>query len=153
MSPSEKATQYIEKHTQWSTSLSEIYKFLKNASLVEEIKWGAPLYSYNKNILIGLGAFKNHIGIWFHQGVFLKDPQHKLVNAQKGKTKALRQWHIQKVDIIDKATLLDYVEEAIENGKGGNEVMAKRNTKAIAIDPMLTKALTEPIDFKNTFYG
>ena len=102
MSPAEKVTRYIQQHSEWMVLLTEIREILKSTSLVEEIKWGAPAYTYNKKILVGLGAFKNHMGIWFHQGVLLKDTHKKLMNAQEGKTKALRQWRFDKGDVVDK---------------------------------------------------
>jgi uncharacterized protein YdeI (YjbR/CyaY-like superfamily) len=37
---------------------------------------------------LGIGAFKNHFCLWFHQGVFLKDKQTLLINAQENKTNA-----------------------------------------------------------------
>jgi len=153
MAASEKVTRYIEKHAKWKTPLSEIREVLHTTSLVEDIKWGAPAYTFNNKILIGLGAFKNHMGIWFHQGVFLKDKQNKLLNAQEGKTKALRQWRVKEGDTVDKNVLLAYVEEAIENCKAGKEVKPDRKTKAVVLDPILTKALTEHSEFKKAFYS
>ncbi len=148
---SEKVTQYIQNHAKWNTHLSQIREVLQSTPLVEEIKWGAPSYSYNSKILIGLGAFKNHMGIWFHQGVFLKDKHEKLQNAQEGKTKALRQWRFEEGDTINKNILRDYIEEAIENCKAGKEVTAERNTKKVVLDSILKKAMQEDIDLKKAF--
>lgn len=150
-SDSEKVTQYIEKHTKWSALLSEIREVLKTTPLLEEVKWGAPSYSFNNKILIGLGAFKNHMGIWFHQGVFLKDKQNKLQNAQEGKTKALRQWRFEENDTIDTELLLSYVEEAIENCKAGKEVKPERKKKAVTVGPILSDALDNDTSLKKAF--
>ena len=57
--------------------------------LLETIKWGVPVYTLNDKNVLGMGAFKSYVGIWFFQGAFLDDPQKKLINAQEGKTKAL----------------------------------------------------------------
>ncbi len=35
-----------------------------------------------------------NFGLWFHQGATLKDASNKLINAQDGKTKVLRQWRM-----------------------------------------------------------
>ncbi|MFT4523455.1 MAG: hypothetical protein ACI8ZN_002408 [Bacteroidia bacterium] len=45
-----------------------------NAGLQEAIKRGAPAYTYNNKNIVGIAAFKGHLGIWFHQGSFLSDP-------------------------------------------------------------------------------
>ncbi|MBK7633096.1 MAG: hypothetical protein IPJ13_01585 [Saprospiraceae bacterium] len=42
--------------------------------------------------MVGLAAFKSYTGIWFFQGGLLDDKQQFLMNAQEGKTKAMRQW-------------------------------------------------------------
>lgn len=151
MASSEKVTQYIQKHSKWSTPLSQIREVLNNTPLVEEIKWGAPSYSFHNKILIGLGAFKNHMGIWFHQGVFLKDTHNKLQNAQEGKTKALRQWRLVEGDTVDKEIVLAYANEAIENCKAGKEVTPKKAAKKVSIDPILKNAFSENTTFKKAF--
>jgi uncharacterized protein YdeI (YjbR/CyaY-like superfamily) len=42
--------------------------------------------------VVGIGSFKSYFGLWFHQGALLSDDENVLINAQEGKTKALRQW-------------------------------------------------------------
>ena len=37
--------------------------------------------------MIGIGACKSYSGIWFLNGVFLKDKQKKLINAHEGEQK------------------------------------------------------------------
>ncbi len=151
MSASEKVTQYIEKHPKWSAQLSQIREVLQTTALTEEVKWGAPAYTWNKKILIGLGAFKHHMGIWFHQGVFLKDKHHKLLNAQEGKTKALRQWRFEEGDAVDKKILLEYIEEAIHNCKEGKEVKPVKAKKTTSLDPLLKEAFSENKSLQKAF--
>ena len=76
--------------------------------------------------MAGIAAFKNHYALWFHQGVFLKDTQQKLVNAQEAVTKALRQWRFEKDDPIETELILAYVEEAIQNSIDGKEIKPQR---------------------------
>ncbi|MFV8281727.1 DUF1801 domain-containing protein [Christiangramia marina] len=72
----------------------------------------------SKNV-IGLGAFKNHLAIWFFHGVFLKKNTALLVNAQEGKTKALRQIRCEPKDRMSKDAIVPYIVEAIANQKAG----------------------------------
>ena len=95
MEKAKSVADYIKKHPHWKEELTKLRDVFNSTELVEDVKWGAPAYVLNGKIVSGLGAFKNHIGIWFHQGVFLKDQQKQLVNAQDGKTKALRQWRFE----------------------------------------------------------
>ena len=151
MSDSEKINQYIQKHSNWSEELSFIRSLINTTELKEEVKWGAPAYTLNKKIILGLGAFKNHMGIWFHQGVFLKDVQQKLINAQDGKTKALRQWRIEKGDELDAKIVLAYVQEAIENSLAGKEIKPERTKKTLNLPPLLKSSLDADQKFAACF--
>ena len=91
MTDSEKVSTYITKHENWSKELSLLRELFQQTELLEEVKWGSPTYTSNGKLVAGFAAFKKHYAIWFHQGVFLKDPYNVLNNAQEGKTKALRQ--------------------------------------------------------------
>ena len=77
-----KVDAYIKKHDQWSKQLSTARKVMNSAGLIETVKWGAPHYTFDGKIVVGLAGFKNHCAFWFNQGVFLKDKAKVLVNAQ-----------------------------------------------------------------------
>ena len=136
-----KVDAYISEQTKWQKELKLLRKILLQLSLDEDIKWGIPAYiSKGKNIL-GLSAFKNYCGIWFHHGVFLKDEANILINAQKDKTKGLRQMRFTSIKEIDEEQVKLYVLEAIDNSAAGKEIKPKRNTKPIII----------PEELKNEF--
>lgn len=152
MSATEKVTAYINKHAHWRDELETIRELFLNSELEEEVKWGAPAYTLNGKIVAGLGAFKNHMGIWFHQGVFLKDVKQKLLNAQEGKTKALRQWRFEKGDPIEKELIAAYIQEAVENSLAGKEIKPQRTKiKDIDIPSELTTAFQENSALKSAF--
>ncbi len=67
----------------------------------ETIKWGAPFYTFGGKHVIGLADFKLHVAVWFPQGALRKDPQKKLINAQKGITKGNRQWRFCSLQEIE----------------------------------------------------
>ena len=150
MTDSQKIDQYLLKHSQWTEQLSTLRALFLKTELKEEVKWGAPAYTLNGNIVTGLGAFKNHYAIWFHQGVFLKDQEKQLVNAQEGKTQALRQWKFTSESKIDSGMILDYIIESIENCKAGKKL--KPNTKKELIIPKLMEiALQKNKNFEACF--
>jgi len=142
--------EYIELHPKWSALLCELRNILLTTELEENIKWNSPVYSLNGKNVVGLGAFKNHAVIWFFQGVFLSDTKKKLVNAQEGKTKGLRQWRFETNEIDNISLVKSYVLEAIENYKLGKEVKAERN-KELVLPGMLVDLLKENSSFKNCF--
>ena len=124
---------YIEHHSHFGEAVKVLRDIINTTELEETIKWGAPVYMINGKNVIGLGAFKHHFGIWFFNGVFLKDDQNLLINAQENKTKALRQMRFTSLDDINTTAVLAYVKEAIENQKLGKEIKPERKKKAVLI--------------------
>lgn len=116
--------EYFTRETQWSEALHYFREIFQQTEMIETLKWGTPTYTIDGKNVAGMTSFKSHVAIWFHQGVFLKDEQSKLVNAQEGVTKALRQWRFTSVEEIkeNKNLILNYLEEAIANQKLGKEI-------------------------------
>ncbi|WP_425076983.1 YdeI/OmpD-associated family protein [Psychroserpens sp. S379A] len=143
--------EYIESNSHYGEALVVLRDIITKTELEETLKWSAPVYTLNGKNVVGLGAFKNHFGIWFFNGVFLKDEHNLLVNAQENKTKALRQMRFKSIEDIDKNLVLAYVKEAIENQKLGKEIKPTRNTKAIEIPDELNSVFKANSDLKASF--
>lgn len=143
--------KYIKANIKWYEALTILRDIIKSTDVEETIKWNAPVYSVDGKNVIGLGAFKNHFGIWFFNGVFLKDEKNLLTNAQEGRTKALRQMRFESVDDINKQAVLQYVKEAIENQKLGKEIKSDRTNKKPVITKELQNALDKDSVYKNSF--
>lgn len=142
--------EYIEYHSGRKQELTLLRDILIDSELTECMKWGAPCYTINGKNVIGLAAFKSYVGLWFHQGVFLKDTQQVLMNAQEGVTKALRQWRFKDLNDIDIRLVKDYVNEAIENQKAGKELKAVKS-KSIQIPAELKNELESNKSLKSAF--
>ena len=99
---------------------------------------------------MGLGGFKSYLGIWFFNGVFMKDEAKVLVNAQEGVTKALRQWRFTSAKEIKPALIKKYVQEAIKNAKAGKEIKPEKKA-AIPIPVELQNAFKKNKSMKPTF--
>ena len=123
--------EYIEENNQFSEALQLLRSIITSTELEETVKWSAPVYTLNNKNVLGLGAFKNHFGLWFFNGVFLKDEQNLLVNAQENKTKALRQMRFETINDINKNIVSAYVKEAIENQKLGKEIKPERKKETV----------------------
>lgn len=132
--------EYIEKQDKYSDALMLLRELMLSTEMNECLKWGAPVYSVEGKNVVGLGAFKNHFGIWFFNGVFLKDEKKLLEQAQE-KTKALRQMRFESIHDINKSAVLAYVKEAIENQKLGKELKPERKGKKVDI----------PVEFQAAF--
>lgn len=146
-----KVDDYILSQAKWKEELELIRKVLLQLPLQEEIKWGIPAYIYKKKNIMGMSAFKNYCGIWFHHGVFLKDEAKLLINAQKDKTKGLRQMRFTSINEINPLVLKKYVLEAIENSEAGKEIKPKRNKKPVVIPMELEQELLKSERLQLTF--
>lgn len=142
--------EYIEENSHFGEALSLLRDLINTTELEETLKWNAPVYTLNGKNVVGLGAFKNHFGIWFFNGVFLKDKNNLLEQAQE-KTKGLRQMRFESIDDIDKHAVLAYVTEAIENQKLGKEIKPEKKGKTIVIPKELQIALETNINFQAAF--
>ncbi len=141
---------FFEAQTQWQDILLLLREILLTTELEETIKWGAPTYTVcNKNV-VGIGAFKNYVGLWFFNGALLSDPDQVLINAQEGKTKALRQWRFTNLSEVKKEQVLRYVNEAIENQKRGLEIKPQKKEQ-LQIPQILNNALQSDSELANSF--
>lgn len=108
-----------DKVNQWAEELGLLRTIIQKTELVETTKWGGEIYTINHKNVLGIGGFKSYFGIWFMNGVFLKDEAQVLVNANEGVTKGLRQWRFQSAAEVNEKLLLQYIQEAIANEKAG----------------------------------
>jgi uncharacterized protein YdeI (YjbR/CyaY-like superfamily) len=128
-----------DKVNKWEEELLFLKSIIDKTELVETIKWGAPIYVYNKRNVIGIGGFKDYFAIWFLNGVFLKDEKKRLINAQEDKTKSMRQWRFTSKEQVNEKEVLEYILEAIENEKQGKII--KPSKKDAIVSELLQKEM------------
>ena len=135
---------YFE-HIEFGKDIAEeLRSILLEFDFEESIKWNFPVYSFNGKNLLSIGATKKYMGLWFFQGGLLKDELRLLINAQEGKTKAMRQMRFVDIMELNKNIIKAYVDETIENHQAGKEIKsAKANTKIIEVPDMLAEAFQE----------
>lgn len=138
-----------DKVNNWEEELLFLKSIIDKTELVETIKWGGPIYVYNKKNVIGIGGFKNYFAIWFLNGVFLKDEKKKLINAQEDKTKSMRQWRFTSKEEVNEQDVLEYILEAIENEKQGKVI--KPSKKEAIISELLNAEMIKNPALKEAF--
>ena len=141
---------FFAKQDDWKTALFHIRNILLETELTETIKWGMPVYTINGKNVVGIGAFKSYVGMWFFQGSFLSDPKKVLINAQDGKTKGMRQLRFSALEEISDNLVRLYVAEAIQNQKDGKEIKPDRK-KEVAIPSELQNKLAQDQNLKESF--
>lgn len=140
----------IEGTKPWVSEVTLLREIALSTGLEEGIKWGIPVYMVNGKNVMGIGAFKSYVGIWFYQGVFLSDPKQVLLNAQEGKTKALRQWRFTSKEDINPSLVKKYIKEAIKLTKEGKELKPKLK-KAVPFPAELLDAFKKEKQLKISF--
>ncbi len=149
MEPNSDKKHVWDKVNQWEEELLFLKSIIDKTELVETIKWGGPIYVYNKKNVIGIGGFKNYFAIWFLNGVFLKDEKKRLINAQEDKTKSMRQWRFTSKDEINEKEVLEYIHEAIENEKQGKVI--KPSKKEAIVSELLDQEMAKNPALKEAF--
>ena len=142
--------QYIQNQPHWAKALSKLRKALLELGLEETIKWGGPVYMYEKKNIVSIGGYKSFVSLWYYQGALLKDEKGLLVNAQEGITKAQRQMRFQHADEINIAVVKSYTLEAIDNQKAGKELKADTQ-KPLIIPDELEKILKTQAKLSSSF--
>ena len=103
------ATKVWDKENQYSEEIELLKSIVNKTNLVETTEWGGIVYTYNDKNVLGIGGFKSYVGLWFFNGVYLKDEANVLINAQEGVTKALRQWRFASKSEIKEELILAYI--------------------------------------------
>lgn len=130
------ADDFFNSDLHFKKELQTLRKLLLKSGLTETIKWGIPVYCYGKDNLVGCCEFKNHFGLWFYQGALLADFEKKLMNANEGTTKAMRQWRMNSLTDIDETLILQYIYESIENFKNGKKITATKHKPLLIPDEL-----------------
>ena len=137
------------KTNQWENELEQLHAIICKTPLVETTKWGGPVNTYNNKNVVGIGGFKSYFGIWFFNGVFLKDEKKLLINANEENTKSLRQMRFNSVKEIDEKLILTYIKEAIEIEEKG--LVIPKEKKETIIPELLQNELDKNSELNDKF--
>jgi uncharacterized protein YdeI (YjbR/CyaY-like superfamily) len=125
-----KVDWYFIKAKKWQEELEKLRKIILDCDLTEELKWGVPCYTFQKNNIVLIHVFKEYCAILFFKGALLDDIKGILVQQTKN-TQATRQIRFTNVsEIVNmEAIVKAYVSEAIEVEKAGLKVNFKKTTE------------------------
>ncbi len=135
---------------QWKEELALLKSIIDKAGLDVAIKWGIEVYTFNDKNVVACHGFKHHFALWFYNGVFLEDREKKLISAEGGNTKALRQWRFTSKDEIDEKLILAYIREAVKNEQQGRTWKPEPSGKLV-IPELLVEAFTRNVGLEEAF--
>ena len=102
-----------QRNDLWESEIDFLKSLVNTTPLVETTKWGGIVYTHNGKNVLGIGGFKSYFGVWFFNGVYLKDKANLLVSGNET-TKAQRQMRFNSLSEVDEKIVLAYINEAIE---------------------------------------
>lgn len=121
---------FFNKAEKWQEAFERLRKIVLDCGLNEELKWGVPCYTYQKNNIVLIHGFKEYCALLFHKGVLLNDSQGILIQ-QTEHVQAARQirfTHVQEIIELE-SVLKTYIYEAVEVEKAGLKVDMKKTTE------------------------
>ena len=116
----------------WQMEFQHLRQSMLETGLVEDVKWGVPVYTHQgKNIVI-VSALKDCVTFGFFKGVLLSDPK-KILEQQGPSVQSARIIRFTAVDqIINLSdTIKEYVKEAVVIEESGVKVEFKKDLEPI----------------------
>jgi uncharacterized protein YdeI (YjbR/CyaY-like superfamily) len=125
-----KVDEFLSKAKKWQEEFEKLRMIILDCQLTEELKWGVPCYTFQKNNIVLIHGFKEYCALLFIKGALLHDT-HSILIKQTENVQAGRQIRFTNVqEIVAMETILKaYINEAIEVEKSGLEVNYKKNTE------------------------
>lgn len=122
-----KVDWFFNKATKWQNEFAALRAIALACDLTEELKWGQPCYTFEKNNIVVIHGFKDYCAFLFFKGALLKDKKHLLIQ-QTENVQAARQIRFTSVREIHKlkATLKTYIYEAVAVEEAGLKVAFKK---------------------------
>lgn len=151
MEKAKKLNIYYQAEHHFREGICALRELALQTKSIEDYKWNIPVYTVNGKNVFGICRFKNHFGVWFYNGVFLKDSKKILRNAQEGKTKAMRHWYFSSEKDIDREAVLAYMIESIENQEKGFSIAPEKSSKELQVPTLLKQALAKNNTIKTAF--
>ncbi len=146
-----KVDWYFNKAEKWQKELAQLRLIALNCGLTEELKWGCPCYTFEKNNVVLIHYFKEYCAFLFHKGALLNDADGILIQQTENVQAArqIRFTHLKQIVEIETA-LKTYIFEAIEVEKAGLKVELKK-TEAFKMPEEFETKLAENAAFKTAF--
>lgn len=144
---------FFNKANNWQEEYSQLRTIVLDCGLNEELKWGVPCYTFQKNNVVLIHGFKEYCALLFHKGALLSDSEGILIQ-QTENVQSARQLRFNNLqEIIEKRTIIKtFIYEAVEIEKAGLKVELKKPSE-FNISVEFQQKLNEFPFLKTAFYA
>lgn len=146
-----KVDAFLSNAEKWQKEMEKLRMIVLDCNLTEELKWGVPCYTLNRNNVVLIHAFKEYCALLFIKGSLLSNTHSLLIqqteNVQSGRQ--IRFTHIDQI-IEQEAIIKACIFEAIEIEKSGMKVTFKKTADYKLPEELITK-FNEMPEFKTAF--
>ena len=148
-----KVDNYISKLKKWQEEMDKLRSIALDCQLAEELKWGAPCYTYQNSNVILIHGFKEYCALLFFKGALLSDAN-KILIQQTENVQSARQIRFTDIQQINKSekVIKAYIYEAIEVEKAGLKVVFKKK-KEPSFPEEFKKILNKNAALKKAFFA
>lgn len=148
-----KVEDYISKLKKWQEEMDQLRSIALDCQLTEEIKWGAPCYTYQNSNVVLIHGFKEYCALLFFKGALLSDAN-KILIQQTVNVQSARQLRFTDIQQITKKAkvIKAYIYEAIEIERAGLKVVFKKK-KEPSFPEEFQKILKKNAALKKAFLG
>jgi uncharacterized protein YdeI (YjbR/CyaY-like superfamily) len=131
---------YFDKAKQWQEEIRLLRRIVLDCELNEELKWGVPSYTFQKNNIVLIHVFKEYCALLFFKGALLDDV-HGILVQQTENTQATRQIRFTSTRAIIEleAIVKAHIYEAIAVEKSGLKVQYKQTAEFATSDEFKQK--------------
>jgi uncharacterized protein YdeI (YjbR/CyaY-like superfamily) len=144
---------YFSKDNKFQKEIEKLRTIVLSCGLTEELKWGVPCYSFEKNNIVLIHVFKDYCAVLFFKGALLHDTEDILIQQTKNVQSARQIRFTDLKEIVGmKATLKAYIYEAIEVEKTGLKVKFKKSTE-YPVPEEFQKRLDKSAALKTAFHA
>jgi len=123
---------FFRKAGKWREEFGKLRRIVLECELTEELKWGKPCYTFQKNNIVLIHGFKEYCALLFFKGALLQDAKGILIQ-QTENVQAARQIRFTNLrEIVEMEPILKaYIAQAIEVEKAGLKVSFKKASEFI----------------------
>lgn len=146
-----KINWFFDKITKWQDAYKELRKLALSFDLTEELKWGCPCYTIDKNNVVLIHGFKDYCALLFMKGAIMNDP-HYILLQQTENVQSSRQIRFFNLDEIlnQKEVIKNYIKNAIELETSGVKIERKKKG-AYKMPDEFQEALNNMSELKTAF--